>query len=401
MIAKLRVAYFTTVGLTPVGKNGGSMCCRNHLSRIANDPDVDCVAYLAGPSFNEVPSLEYAKTVVRDAHYFPFNDKALGPTNSLVGLSWAGKKWPFWQELEAISQQDIGVRLAEALLRDRPDVLVVDYLYSALYVRDLYALGLPVVLITLNREADFYRDMRWRGVHFYDQPASRVAEWRLRRFEAQAYRKSAAVVAIGRHDVPRAARRRAHWISPFLDRSDQRWSFNNSRSLFFIGAHHHYPNHQAIEWLATRFCPELALQAPDLSVNVLGMSDDEAPSDWHRSNIYFNGYGNDGIAESAFLSEGALIAPIENDFGAKFKILEALSHGTPFLANRAAMSGISFLPNICPIDLNDPKGAAVAATELLCSPGEAEKMHGDIGQGLDAHAMSQNDVWGKLLRSVI
>lgn len=383
MSKKFRVIYFTMVGLVPDGKNGGSICCRNHLERIAADPKIECLAYLVGAEAAAEASIAYAQSITSKVTYFPLSNQHFTIDSPPADASYMSRKWPFMHELDGIGQRTVRHNIASKIRDDKPDAIVIDYLYSALFIDHLFSMDIPVVVITLNREGEFYREMRSRNAQFYGTPASLLAEVRLRLFEMNLYRKSAAVASIGRFDLPRVpfSDVKARWISPYLDPSPDRWSFTESNSFFFVGNHNHYPNRMAIEWLATRFCPELLRIEPKARVSVLGMEIHEAPEAWKAANLDFIGYGNEEMAAYLFRTAAALIAPIANNFGAKFKILEAASYGTPFIATSAAMSGTSFLPDVPIFDLENPREAVSLAVQLQ-SQSHSTRLHRYISHKL-------------------
>ncbi len=83
----------------------------------------------------------------------------------------------------------------------QPEVVVVDYVPSAVFVPSLYATPVPRVTITLKREGEYYREVRRHGLP-PDASPSRFAGWRAGCFERWVYRHSDAVVALTASDLP-------------------------------------------------------------------------------------------------------------------------------------------------------------------------------------------------------
>ncbi|MGB7601698.1 MAG: glycosyltransferase, partial [Candidatus Sulfotelmatobacter sp.] len=229
--------------------------------------------------------------------------------------------------------------------KHRAQVIVVDYVPSAFYCPAMFEFGVPVILITLNREAEFYNDQLKHGLMVNGRPGTRVAGHRIRRVERSLYRKSAAVVAIGKYDVPKPflfKRSRYFVVPPILDPKPQAqsWTFSNTRSLFFVGRIGHYPNKEAIDWLATKLSPILAKLDSEITIKIVGASASEVPLDWRHDNIRFLGVSNRFDVDMLFRTEDLFIAPILNNYGAKLKVAEAMAYGTPFLASEGALSGV-------------------------------------------------------------
>lgn len=292
--------------------------------------------------------------------------------------------------------------ISSALDADAPDVIVVDHLYSALFLSDAVFKRWPVVTILLNREVDFFNEIVRRGMRFYDAPPSPFAASRLRRFASAVVRDSAGVVAIGRNDLPRRGRQAGKFnvVEPYLDAAEVPWQGSESTSLFFIGSHHHYPNALAIEWIARCFAPAIWRLRPDIRLRIMGMDAAEAPLNYHAPNVEFLGFGDDEAAQALFVGSAGLLAPITNNFGAKFKLTEAASFGTPFFASAAALSGMSYIPNAEVIDLGDPDGAAKQIATAV-EPARLAAYHRAIRASHRAYVQAQQGRWSAIAEAAI
>jgi hypothetical protein len=100
-----------------------------------------------------------------------------------------------------------------------------------------------------------------------------------------------------------------------------------------------------------------------------------------------------------FQSEAALIAPISNSFGAKFKVVEAIAYGTPLLAPESAMSGVSFLPWLPRIQLDRPRKAARAAQSLIDDAEAQWRLSAKMRDAAAEFIRTQEGIWGRQLRS--
>lgn len=400
----LRVTYFTIVPLAGP-PNGGLICCRNNLERLHADPGIDCFALVAAAPSVEAGTLEYFRSKGIDGAFVRFKEPDRGPdglpvSDKLPGLK---RRWPFPHEIEGWEQDHLDGALEAHIMAHSPDVIVVDYLPTALYVPNLYKSHIPVVTITLNREADFYQDQIDLGLSFYGRIANRPAGFRLRVFERLAYRRSRAVISIGRYDLPHGLFRPKHryWISPYLDPVPKPWTYTGSKSLFFVGNRGHYPNGKAIEWIATQFAPALARLDPALQIRIVGADANSVPSHWLSQNIQYLGLADDAQVRALFRSEDLFIAPIENNFGAKFKVAEAISYGTPLLATENAMSGVSFLPWLPAIELERPMEAAATAHALVEDAEALQVMSVRMQQDTEYHAQSHTEEWSRILHHVL
>lgn len=163
---------------------------------------MDCVAYLIGPTERQGASIAEAQGNCETVRYFAIQTAGPSIAAPPVGASLAQRRWPFMHEYGALANLEARKQIADQLTQDAPDVIFVDHVYSTLFLADPVFRRWPVVTIALNREGEFFAELAERGTRFYDAPPSAMAAFRVRRFERSVLRKSAAVAAIGAHDLP-------------------------------------------------------------------------------------------------------------------------------------------------------------------------------------------------------
>jgi glycosyltransferase involved in cell wall biosynthesis len=338
-----RVLYFTAVDIGS-GDNGGAMVCREHIQRLVGSDRIEltvCSMESAGADRDQRVG-EFVGAMGARHHHLtssPSHDVQLDPR------SWCPRlRWPFNWELAAMQRPHIDTGFLRLVRELRPDAVVVDYVLSAIYVTSLFRDPVRRITVTLNREAEFHRRARIRGALPPNVSHSPVVDWRVGRFERWVYNNSQAVVALTPNDLPRGLRRgvKTVVIEPVLDERSERWRFCGANQLFFVGNIAHYPNREAVEWLATRLAPQLERIQPLARIKIIGARPDQVPREWLRANVEYLGAGTKQDVRDCFTTSDIFIAPIVNNFGSKIKVLEALSHGTPVVATRAALTGIPF-----------------------------------------------------------
>ena len=67
----MRVLYFTVVPLAG-GTNGGSICCRNHVTRLSQDPGIELFGMVAGPLEWKAGTDEFFAELGVPYHFQPF-----------------------------------------------------------------------------------------------------------------------------------------------------------------------------------------------------------------------------------------------------------------------------------------------------------------------------------------
>ena len=101
-----------------------------------------------------------------------------------------------------------------------------------------------------------------------------------------------------------------------------------------------------------------------------------------------------------FRTSDLTICPVENDYGVKFKALEALAHGMPLLASRSTMLGLPHLRGIPSFDLCEPTVAASLVAGLLGDRDRVESLASAQQQLQQAFIASQDGVWSRVLGDV-
>jgi glycosyltransferase involved in cell wall biosynthesis len=400
---KIRVLYFTIVSLDTAG-NGGGLCCRNHVARLAADPNIALFAMLTGPIAPTEATDAFFAGLKVPYHFQPFREShARHGKNDLLSSAKSAAQEIFqipW-EMQSLYQEHVEDKIAWAVRAYSIDVVVIDYLPSALFVH-LPRGDAKTVLINLNREGDFLRDRIRLGHSPHGKFAAAVSLSRTRRFERRTAAAVDQVVAIGPPDLPKhKVRRPPICITPYLDPKPERWRYTGSRRAFFVGGIGHYPNRLAIEWLTGKLAPALTALGSDVRLTIVGATEADIAATHQRENIELRGTSDASTVSALFRSSDIMICPIENDYGVKFKALEALAHGTPLFASRQTMLGLPHLRSLPTFDLRHPEQTAAALTDLMS--------HGDRLAGLAQRQQqqqrdfiaSQRWVWSETLQALL
>jgi hypothetical protein len=398
---KVRTVYFTVVPLFP-SDNGGALCCRNHVHRLARDPSIELLACSAGPPEHEEANRRAVESLGAQYVFLPFRTGA-GERRAPVSLSSRiARRWPFAMEAEALEQSEIDAAVFAQVRAAKAQAVIVDYLPSASYVRSLYSAPVRRVTITLNRETAYYRDLRKRDAVPPNASSSWLANARVAQFERWVYRRSDAVVALSGGDLPtwRGRPDVRTVMPPFFDPSPSRWRHTGASTLFFVGNVAHDPNLRAIEWLATRLAPELEAVHPRAEIRIIGAAPESVPPDWVRPNVTYLGHADDGAVTREFVGAGLFAAPIANAYGSKIKLLDCLTHATPFVATAEATTGLPFISSIPQISLDRPRAAAELVASLLSDREALEETSDRLSRELSAFIEQERGSWGRLLHGL-
>ena len=390
-MAQLDVLYFTCV---PLGTtmNGGALACREHAVQIASVPGVTLIVCTTGPAAQEADDAEFAASIGAQAVFLPWQTFSSPSTG----------RWPFLFEAFAEAQPQVANAFTELLATNRPDLLVVDYLPSALFIRQAYRTRIRRLTITHNRESRFFGDLRKHRLMPAEASSTKIAQLRCRIFEQSIYLRSHCLIAFTANDLPcwRPGLLRAV-VPPVIPPRRRRWIPSNKGRLLFVGNIAHYPNRLAIEWLATRLAPALKHFGSSARLRILGASAEAVPDSWRMPNLDYLGTGEAGTAEQELCSADLFLAPIANESGSKMKLMECLAYGTPFAASRGAVSGIPFIHNSLQINLDRPAEAALMISSAIADLDRLRRLSERSLAVLSSQVEEQHHVWQRILAQVI
>ena len=195
---KLSVLYSTIVSM--VGDNGGSLVCREHVQRLAAVDSVDLHVCVIGPPHQTAGS----GTIVNSlgAKFHPIELAPAGghfPNSLVAGATLA----IFHGKIGSRTVPKIDLAFDRLVDQIDPDVVIVDYLMTCLFIPSIFRRAVRLAIITLNQEASFYGQLRRLGRLGPEASNSLIAQIRLALFERAVYSTSDAVVALSRGDVPK------------------------------------------------------------------------------------------------------------------------------------------------------------------------------------------------------
>ncbi len=239
--------------------------------------------------------------------------------------------------------------LDSALSESRPDIVVLDHLFTRRALPLAHAHGAAVVLNTHNVEGPLAAAIGATG-RFAERPglAAKVAE-RTRTVEAAAVAAADEVWACSAED---AAALSAAYAPPGLVRvvpnvvdvpgalapDDGR----NRDEILYAGALGYPPNRDAVDFLLREVLPRLRETAPAMTLTVLGA----APPAQLRQAVEAAGATLTGTVPSAapyFARAGVLAVPLTTGGGTRFKVLEAFAAGLPVVSTAKGVEGLSLV----------------------------------------------------------
>ncbi len=317
---------------------------------------------------------EYCQELVCVPHRLPSKTDlsfytGLG-ANLLSGLPYAVARYGSAPMRAAIARQ---------VQRDKPDVLVCDFLAPAINVPE--RLPCRTVLFQHNVEAQIWQR------HFETQanPLRRALfrlQWqRMQRFERAACHRFDQVIAVSQADADRL--RRDYELDCvaavptgvdtdfFRPRPDVA---PDPQRLVFTGSMDWMPNEDGINWFIAQIWPQVRQQLPQIKLTIVGRN----PSRRLRA---FNQPGSDitvtGTVDDVrpYLAQAAAaIVPLRIGGGTRLKIYEAMAMSKPVVSTTIGAEGLPLRDGRELLIADEPAAFAEAICRLVKEPSKACEM---------------------------
>lgn len=111
------------------------------------------------------------------------------------------------------------------------------------------------------------------------------------------------------------------------------------RRLLFLGDYQHHPNPEAAAFLAREVMPRVLDQVPDAELWLAGPRANDGVQALQKPGVRVLGYVDDLAATLAQVR--CLVAPVFSGSGVRIKVLTALAHGLPVVANELGLQGVA------------------------------------------------------------
>jgi hypothetical protein len=386
---KIKLVYFTVVDLGNSNINGGSLCCCNHIKRLNADMGIELFVLVAGDKDHKTNTQSFL-----DKHGIASKFITWQNHPPETQMTFFQKRLPIpWEEF--VHQQPcVDQAIVDTLALKKADILLIDFYYSAMFCPRAIKAAPKTALINLNRETEFYWEiLKKTNINSRFKLVKKVLT--LIRFwlvEKAIFRSVNKIIALSPPDVPR---RKGLYITPYLDMKTQQWKPNSARTVFFVGNIGHYPNREAIEYIVTKLAPAVIAIAPDVRFKIIGAS--PADVSFSHPSVDLLGKSDSQEVERQFLNCQLFICPVKNTFGLKFKMAEALSYGTPFLASPESMQCVPHLKNLPSMPLEDPVQAARHLVASICDKTSTINLAASISSQHLQFIASQKNIWGSVL----
>jgi len=281
----------------------------------------------------------------------------------------------------------------EAARRRRPDVVVIDHIYSLQNLPLEWLLFPPgqMVFISHDHTPSLMRDL-YSDTH---SASSRIAylsdmakAWLLERLMAM---RADRMVFLSDHDQARYGDCDGKTLallpieekSSAAGRAGSAGRFAGLPYVVFIGSPGFLPNRYAIEWIRGVLAPPLASVAPDARILLIGKGTVEIAGD--SPNVVGLGFVSDEDLAALLDGSLALLSPIEHGSGLKIKVLDAVTAGIPVIATAKSLQGFSAFDLPFVIDVTRPDEAAELIGRMARGEIDLNRVRQDLRRRVEAY----------------
>ncbi len=203
---KRRLLYFTISNFAAADRaNGGAMYAENLVQRLMEDDEIELFVVMAGDPRNEAATGRWFSERCVELLYQPIRPEFPTPrSGSLrdVASYLYRTLFHFDYELRAYQQSHLSAAIDWAIAHWKIEHLAVDSVIAAMFAGDLSAIKIPRPIVTVNREAELYRDTLISDGFPRGRFISLHSARRFARAERKIYSSFDKVVAIGKPDIP-------------------------------------------------------------------------------------------------------------------------------------------------------------------------------------------------------
>lgn len=130
-------------------------------------------------------------------------------------------------------------------------------------------------------------------------------------------------------------------------------AFEKREGIAFLGGFNHYPNVEAVEYLANDIMPLLAKQRPEIILYVYGSNMPSELKKHDADNIKMLGFAE--TLDGVYHDHRVFVAPLLSGAGIKGKVLEAMAYGTPTILTEVAAEGTGLTQGISTLIAQEPQ----------------------------------------------
>ncbi|AQQ66941.1 glycosyl transferase [Microbulbifer agarilyticus] len=152
-------------------------------------------------------------------------------------------------------------------------------------------------------------------------------------------------------------------ITPWvLEGKSEGPDFQKREGIAFLGGYNHYPNVEAVEYLAREVMPRLGKSRPDICLYVYGSNMPESFKEFEAENIKMVGFAEH--LDQVYMGHRVFVAPLLSGAGIKGKVLESMAYGLPTILTEVASEGTGLTNAVSALIAETPDAWVEAISKL-------------------------------------
>ncbi|TLM80004.1 glycosyltransferase [Microbulbifer harenosus] len=139
-------------------------------------------------------------------------------------------------------------------------------------------------------------------------------------------------------------------------------AFEKREGIAFLGGYNHYPNVEAVEYLAREIMPRLRKARPDICLYVYGSNMPDSFKEFEADNIKMVGFAEH--LDQVYMDHRVFVAPLLSGAGIKGKVLESMAYGLPTVLTEVAAEGTGLTNGVSALIVENPDAWVSAICKL-------------------------------------
>jgi glycosyltransferase involved in cell wall biosynthesis len=248
--------------------------------------------------------------------------------------------------IERFICDDLSDKLEEVLLSDSFDLVIIEGLFVAPYLK-VIRLNFKgkVVLRTHNVEYKIWERMSVNAANPIKKNYLKLLANRLKEFELKTFNKVDAICAmthIDKNDIAKLCENIPIGTFPSgYQIKDNEQVINDvveEKALFHIASMDWQPNQEAVDWFLNEVWPKVIAKNSDAKIYLAGR---EMPSKYFEENVKgVHVIGEVTVAKEFYASKKIMVVPLLSGSGMRIKIIEGMAMGKTIVSTSIGAEGI-------------------------------------------------------------
>ena len=254
--------------------------------------------------------------------------------------------------IERFYSREFEQKIADTLLRNRYDVILMEHLYLCPYIDLIRAYSdAKIILRAQNVEHRIWEKYIGGIKNPFSKLFLKIATNRLKKYECNVVDKLDGIIALTAEDAAffkyKTSSIPVTEIPVGFEKNNTVEPSHTSEKLpvlFHLGSMDWLPNVEAMDWFIGSVLPIIVKKYPDIKLHIAGKKMPEWYSKMNNKNLIVD--GRIASAKNYMRDKDILIVPLLSGGGIRVKIIEAMAYGKTVISTSVGVKGIHLQNNI-------------------------------------------------------